>query len=100
MVKYPQFVNLEVVSRGIYEVKSLKKKVIYDLLIQIGLFVYLNAKLTMLRFLYDFLFKFCQKEKLTLLETDTNSYYYAPTELDFDDCVKAEKKVGIFHPKA
>ena len=62
-VNDPRFVNLEVVSRGIYEIKSLKKKVINDLLIQIGLFVYLNAKLTMLRFLYNFLLKFCQKKK-------------------------------------
>ena len=53
----------------------------------------------MLRFLYDFLFKFCQKEKLSLLETDTNSYYCALVECDFNDCVKAEKRQKYFTQK-
>ena len=98
-VNDPRFVNLEVISPGIYEVRSLKKKIINNLPIQIGLFVYLNAKLTMLRFLYDFLFKFCQKEKISLLETDTDSYYCALAERELDDCVKAEKRLEYFTQK-
>ena len=98
-VKNPQFVNLEVISPGIYEVRSLKKKIINNLPIQIRLFVYLSAKLTMLRFLCDFLFKFCQKEKLTLLETDTDCYYCALAERDLDNCVKAEKRLEYFTQK-
>ena len=98
-VNDPRFVNLEVISPGIYKVRSLKKKIINDLPIQIGLFVYLNAKLTMLRFLYNFLFKFCQKEKITLLETDTDSYYCALAERELDDCVKAEKRLEYFTQK-
>ena len=39
-VNDPRFVNLEVVSTEIYEIKMLKKKVINDFPIQIGLFVY------------------------------------------------------------
>ena len=92
IVNDPRFVNLEVFSSEIYGVKSLKKKIINGLPIQIGLFVYLNAKLTMHCFLYDFLFKFCKKEKLSLLETDTNRYYCALAECDLDDCVKVEKR--------
>ena len=38
-VNDPRFVNLEVDSPGIYKIKMLKKKVINDLPIQIGLFV-------------------------------------------------------------
>ena len=91
-VNDPRFVNLEVVLPGIYEIKMLKKKVINDLSIQIGLFVYLNAKLTMLRFLYDFLLKICQKEKLSLLECDTDSMYCALAEPDLDGSVKPEKR--------
>ena len=98
-INNPRFVNLEVVSPSVYKIKSLKKKVINDLPIQIGLFVYLNAKLTMLQFLYDFLFKFCQKEKLSLLETDTDSFYCALAEPDLDQCVKAEKKREYFTQK-
>ena len=98
-VNDPRFVNLEVVSPGIYEIKMLEKKVINDLPIQICLFVYLNAKLTMLHFLYDFLFKFCQKEKLSLLECDTDSYYCALAEPDLDDCVKPEKSREYFTQK-
>ena len=98
-INNPRFVNLEVVSPAVYEVKSLKKKVINDLPIQIGLFVYLNAKLTMLQFLYDFLFKFCQKEKISLLECDTDSFYCALAEPDLDECVKAEKRREYFTQK-
>ena len=98
-VNDPRFVNLEVVSRGIYEITGLKKKVINDLPIQIGLLVYLNAKLTMLRFLYDFFFKFCQKEKLSLLECDTDSYYCALAEPGLDGCVKPEKRREYKSPR-
>ena len=97
-VNNPRFVNLEVVSPGIYKVTSLKKKVIHDLPIQNDLF-YLNAKLTMLRFLYDFLSKFCQKERLSLLECDIDSYYCALAEPDLDDCVKSEKRRELFTEK-
>ena len=86
-VNDPRFVNLEVVSPAIYEIKSLKKKVINNLLIQIGLFVYLNAKLTMLRFLNNFRLKFCQREKLQLVECDTDSMYCSLTTHDLDGCV-------------
>ena len=50
----------------------------------------------MLRFLYDFLFKFCHKEKLSLLECDTDSYYCALAEPDVDECVKPEKRREYF----
>ena len=53
----------------------------------------------MLRFLYDFLFKFCQKEKLQLLETDTDSRYCALATHDLDDCVKEEKRRDYFTQK-
>ena len=98
-VNNPRFVHLEVVSPRVYEVTSLKKKVINELPIPIGLFVYLNAKLTMLCFLYDFLLKFCQKEKLSLLECDTDSYYCALAEPDLDDCVKPKKRREYFTQK-
>ena len=65
-VNDPRFVQLEVVSLGIYEIKMLKKKDINDLPIQIGLFVYLNAKLTMLRFLYDLFPNPAKKKAISL----------------------------------
>ena len=80
-VNDPKFVILEVVSAGIYEIKTLKKKVINDLPIQIDLFVYLNAKLIMQRFMYEFFFKFCQKEKLQLLETRTRNAQLNTTQI-------------------
>ena len=95
VVNDPKFVNLEVVSPGIYEIKGLKKKVINNLPIQINLFVYVNAKLTMLRFLYNFLLKFCQKEKLQLLECDTDSMYCELFTHYLNGCVKAEKSGNI-----
>ena len=39
-INSPRFVNLDLVDNDLYEVKSLKKHIIFDLLIQIGMYVY------------------------------------------------------------
>ena len=51
----PHFVHLDEIISDVYEVKSLKRNIRHDLPIQIGLNVYLNSKLHMLKFFYCFL---------------------------------------------
>ena len=51
----PHFVHLDEIISDLYEVKSLKQNIRYDLPIQIGLNVYLNSKLHMFKFFYCFL---------------------------------------------
>ena len=54
----PHFVHLDEIISDVYEVKSLKCNIRLDLLIQIGLNVYLYSKLHMLKFFYCFLKKY------------------------------------------
>ena len=82
-----------------YEVESLKKTITNDQSLQIGLFVYFNAKLHLFQFYYEFMKKFLDPKKYCLIETDTDSIYYALAEKDFDLCVKPEFKKEYFIQK-
>jgi len=52
---------MDVIEEGLYEVLCRKPKIINDLPIQIGLFVYLNAKLHRLEFFHLFIWKYLEK---------------------------------------
>ena len=53
-INNPHFIHLDKIFSDVYEVKSLKHSRRHDLPIQIGLNVYLNSKLQMLKFFYCF----------------------------------------------
>ena len=57
MINDSHFVHLDEIVSDLYEVKSLKHKILHDLPVQIGINVYLNSKLHMLKFFYLFLKK-------------------------------------------
>ena len=82
-----------------YEVESLKKTITNDQSLQIGLFVYLNAKLHLFQFYYEFMKKFLDPKKYCLIETDTDSIYCALAEKNIDLCVKPEFKKEYFIQK-
>ena len=52
------FYHLDVISEDFYEVKCLKKHILNNLPIQIGVNLYMNAKLHMLKFYYLFIKKY------------------------------------------
>ena len=79
---------MKVITPGVYEIKSLKKSVTNDQASQVGLMVYLNAKLRLFRFYYEFVKKFLDPKKYCLIETDTDSKYCALSEESMDLCVK------------
>ena len=72
-INNPQFVNLDVVSPGVYEVETLKKTITNDQSLQIGLFAYLNAKLHLFQLYYEFMKKFLDPKKYCLIDFDTDS---------------------------
>ena len=55
VINDPHFVHLDKLASDLYEVKSLKHKIRHDLPVQIGVNVYLNLKLDMLKFFYLYL---------------------------------------------
>ena len=93
----PRFIHLDQIKKDIYEVKSLKNKI--DLLIQIGLNVYLNSKLHMLKFFYLFLKKYIPYRHFKLLETDTDSIHFSISKENLDDCTPPHLKPSYFRDK-
>ena len=78
--------------------KSLKK-IVDDLPIQIGLNVYLNSKLHMLKFFYLFLKKYIPDRHFELLEIDTDFIYFSISKENLDDCVPTHLKAIYFRDK-
>jgi len=99
-INSPRFQNLDVIQDNLYEVSCRKSKIINNLPIQVGLFVYLNAKLHLLKFFHLFIRKFLQKRKYCLLESDTDSCYFALSETSLDDCVHPHLRREYFQEKA
>ena len=71
--------------------KSVKKNIVNDQPLQLGLMVYLNAKLHVSQFYYEFTKKFLVPKKYCLIETDADSTYCALVEEDIDLCVQPKK---------
>ena len=95
----PSSIHLDEIKKDIYEVKSLKNKIVNDLPIQIGLNVYLNSKLHVLKFFYLFLKKYIPDRHFELLETDTNSIYFSISKENLDDYVPPHLKPNYFRDK-
>ena len=94
-INSPRFVNLDVVDSDLYEVKSLQKHIIFDLPIQMGLFVYSLAKLKMLEFVYDCIKKYIPDDCFEFIEMDTDSLYFSLCSDSLDDLVKPELREEI-----
>ena len=99
IINEPYFVHLDQILPDLYEVKSLKHTIKHDLPIQIGLNVYLNSKLHMLKFFYLFLKKFIPDRCFELLESDTDSMYFCISRPSLDDCVPEKVKTEYFKQK-
>ena len=90
LINSPHFRRLVDFSDDTYEVASTKKTISIDQPMQIGLFVYQYAKLRMLQFYYDFMYKFFDKSDFQYVEMDTDSAYLAIAADSLDSMVKPE----------
>ena len=93
------FTHLDPISSEIYEVKSLKKHIIQNLLVHLGLSVYCESKVHMLKFYYHFLKKYQEDKYFTLLFSDTDSIYVAISRPTLEDCVKPSLRKEYFTVK-
>ena len=89
-VNTPFFRQLDQINEDTYEVQSCKKTIKLNLPIQIGFFVYQNAKLRMLQFYYDFLDKYLDRSDFQYCEMDTDSAYIAISGESVTSLVKPE----------
>ena len=93
------FTHLDPISSEIYEVKSLKKHIIQNLPVHLGLSVYCESKVHMLKFYYLFLKKYLEDKCFTPLFSDTDSIYVAISRPTLDDCVKPSLRKEYFTVK-
>ena len=86
------FRDLEEIDDGVYELKSVKKRIKMNLPIQIGFFVYQYAKLRMLQFYYHCVDHFLDRSDYELLEMDTDSLYMALAGDSVEELIKVERR--------
>ena len=83
-INEPRFCHFTELDDKFYEVEMLKTSSTLNLPNYLGFFVLNYAKLHMLQFVYDVLYRYIPREKFELLETDTDSIYafYASNNLE------------------
>jgi hypothetical protein len=91
-VNQKRFVKLESLKHDIYEIQSSKQKVIMKNPHYVAHYILCQAKLTILRFYFDFLKKYMKKGSYEMLESDTDSMYVSLSGPDLLSCVKEERK--------
>ena len=90
-LRSPFFDNLEEIS-GAYEIKEFKRTVVIKRPFQSGIAVSQLAKLQMLEFYYDFLYKYFSRQDFELCCMDTDSFYLAMSDDSLDEIVRSEMK--------
>ena len=96
LVNDPLFRHQSIISDEIMEVEMGKKRVNWNLPIQVGYFVYQYAKLRMLQFYYDCIREFFDESDFVLGEMDTDSLYMMISSHCLDDIVKDDKRQEFY----
>ena len=86
------FIKYEQISPQLLEVERRHDKIVYDQLCYIAKTIFDRAKLSVLKFYYDFLKAVLMPDCFCLLETDTDSIYIAMKYEKFEDNVDPEKR--------
>ena len=77
IVSLNTFVDYEQISSALLEISRQHLRTVYDQPWYIGKTIFDRAKLSVLKFVYDFLYKVIDRENIVLLQTDTDSMYIA-----------------------
>ena len=85
------FVRYEELTPHLLEVECRYDKLVYDQLRYIVKTIFDRAKLSVLKFYYDFLKRILKDDSYQLLETDTDSIYISLKYKEFDDNVDPEQ---------
>ena len=88
LVNDPLFVNSTDLGDELFEVELLKRSVSLDMCNYIAHFVLNNAKLHMIKFVYEVLHKYLTSGSWQYLEMDTDSLYSGFSEKSLLECVK------------
>ena len=94
-VNNPRFARMNEISEDIYETELFKTRLNMDVPIQIGFAILNYAKLSLLKFYYNFLLKFVGRENFEYMETDTDSSYIALAQETLEECILPEMKQNL-----
>ena len=90
-VNDPNFVSLEELDGGLFEVVKKKSRIVQDTPLQVAIGVYSYAKMKLLEF-WLFLDEHLDRNLWCLIECDTDSLYFALGRDSLDECVRPEMK--------
>ena len=85
------FIKYEQITPQLLEVERRHDKIVYDQLRYIAKTIFDRAKLSVLKFYYDFLKAVLMPDCFCLLETDTDGIYIAMKYVKFEENVDPEK---------
>ena len=90
-VRSSRFRNLHEIGHGVCEIEQSRKTINQNMPIILGFSILNYAKLSVLKFYYDFIKKFIPDHRLTIMETDTDSLYLALSKPTLEECVSNSK---------
>ena len=86
------FKKLDHVNYSLYELELAKAQIEHKAPFIVGFFILQYAKLQMLELYHNFFTKLCDVDRFEELEMDTDSPYFALTEIEQENCIKPEMK--------
>jgi hypothetical protein len=90
------FRQLTSLDEDLHEVEEHAARIVQDLPLHIGFFVYNYTKLFMLQFYYDLVDKFVDRKDYQYVQMDTDSAYLALSEDRLEDVVKKDMRRRFF----
>ena len=96
LINDAKFDSLDEISSQVFEVTSRKKYVKHNMPLVCGITVYNYAKREVLKFIFEFLYKFFAQQDVCLLNHDTDSLWLGISAAQLDDIVKPELRREYF----
>lgn len=90
MINGKRFNHCEEIGDNLVEIETAKQTIKIDIPVQIGYWVLELSKLTMLKFYYNMLLKYVSDRDFCLIETDTDSLYFALSTKNLFQAIKLE----------
>lgn len=91
-VNNPRFLSLTELGDDLYEIELNRSNINMNLPMQIGFAILNYAKMYLLSFYYDFLFRFIGRDDFEFMECDTDSTYIALKSPTLNECVLPEMR--------
>ena len=85
------FIKYEKICPNVLEVESKHSKIVYDQIRMVGATIFGRAKVSVLKFYYDFIKEIMSPDNYVLMETDTDSIYLALKHERFEDNIAPDK---------